>query len=855
MAASAVARDRTKTEHVGMVRNVKWISDDETACILELNDGYSCHGEFDERFQTPGIQFRFMGRWKNNPRWGDQFYFSSHTIHSFAGRTGVVAYLSKTCDGIGEKLASKLWDRFGNDTVRTLREDPLAAVGAGILNEDVARTVASELEASKHLEQTKIGLHELFKGRGFHGKIQQQCITKWGARAVDVIRHDPFKLLGLAGAGFKRCDALWRGLGLPLDRLKRQLYASMQEIRDNRVGHTWVSAEVASDFVRSAIGGTADPFRALKLGIRAGKLAARKDDGGGVWITLHGRSEAERRIADNFLRLCLSGQTAWPTEIPTSLTDGDGLPSVHQVEQLRAATLAPVGCFVGGPGTGKTHTLSFLLKSLIADHGVDSVAVCAPTGKAAVRATHALKSLGLGIRAVTIHQLLEIGRNGHDGGGWGFSRNRDHPLDKRFLIVDESSMIDTNLMADLLDACAGGVSVPAQEERTIKAGEAIPPRCRRCRRVLTTPESVAIGFGPECARRVDPLSFGPVISETAREDVVLPAMPAVNSPGCHVLFVGDPYQLPPVGHGAPLRDLLSAGVPHGELTEVRRNAGRIVHACKDIKSGKPMTWSPQIDLDGGENLRLVECTNRETADLVCQLLEAGVKGFHPVWQTQVVVGLNDKGNCSRSELNGRLQRLLNPDGRGHKKCKFKAGDKVICLRNTWLRPVTTTVHGAMLPEQQTDAGFYRDINDRDQQVYCANGEIGRVVAVGDGSCVCRFGENETLVRVGAKAGSGDDGSGGGGGNEGGGEADFDFGYAVTCHKCQGSESPCVIVVADDSASSVADRSWWYTAISRASKLCVVVGPSGVIDKQVRKVNIVKRKTFLVEVINELKGGA
>jgi len=306
MSATAVARDRTKTEHVSQVRRVVWPESPVVGepCIVELLDGYSAHGAFDEQFANHKLMFRFLGRWKNSPRWGDQFHFSLHTIHSFAGRVGVITYLAKTCSGIGERTAERLWNRFGSDTVRVLREEPLEAVTAGILEEDAARTAASELEASKHTEATKIELHELLKGRGFHGKLQQQAIERWGVKAPLIIRRDPFKLVGMAGAGFKRCDALWRALGLPLGRLKRQLYAACQEIRDERNGHTWVSAENATELVEKAVGGSvAKPVKAIRLGVKSRRLAIRKNADGSVWIALYARCEAERRIADGVKRL------------------------------------------------------------------------------------------------------------------------------------------------------------------------------------------------------------------------------------------------------------------------------------------------------------------------------------------------------------------------------------------------------------------------------------------------------------------------------------------------------------------------------------------------------------------------
>jgi exodeoxyribonuclease V alpha subunit len=787
---AAVARDRTKVEHVALVREVRFPRPNQPQdggfVILELTDGFSAHGNAHPSQFAPGIQYRFMGRWKNDPKWGDQFAFTSFTVHGFSGRAGVVNYLAKTCEGIGEKTADRLWTAYGTHAVEILRTDPGRPVADGLLRDDVARAAAEDLEREKHLEHTRIELHDLLHGRGFHGRLLMQAILKWGAKAPAVIRRDPFKLLGLAGAGYKRCDKLWRELGLPLDRLKRQLYAALNEIAQDRDGHTWISADRARDCLIAAVGADgAQPKRALKLGIRAGKLAARRDPAdGAIWVSLQHRAEAERRIADGIKRLCWAADATgggtgvlWPDSIPVSQADGDALPSAHQAEELRKAFLAPVGCFTGGPGTGKTHTLAFALRQLVARHGLSQVAVAAPTGKAAVRATQALVAAGLTIRATTIHQLLEIGRNGHDGGGWGFLRNRDNPLDVAFLVIDESSMIDTSLMADVLDACADGT---------------------------------------------------------------------------HVLFVGDPYQLAPVGHGAPLRDIIAARVPTGELTEVRRNAGRIVLACRDIKAGRPVEFSPRTDLDAEvpENLRLVERPGDQTADAVCSLLGAGVKGFHPTWQTQVIVALNDKGACSRNDLNSRLQKLLNPDGYAHPKCRFRVGDKVICLKNTWLR-VCVPVCGGLSAEAECDAGNYRELG-KDNELYCANGEIGRVVAVGEKGFIARMGESDHLLHVGAKKKDDGDDADGAGEKASAAGTDFDWAYAVTGHKMQGSQAPCVIIVADEAATGVAAREWWYTSLSRASKLCVVVGPGATVQKQAARVALVRRKTFLAETIREAR---
>jgi hypothetical protein len=133
-----------------------------------------------------------------------------------------------------------------------------------------------------------------------------------------------------------------------------------------------------------------------------------------------------------------------------------------------------------------------------------------------------------------------------------------------------------------------------------------------------------------------------------------------------------------------------------------------------------------------------------------------------------------------------------------------------------------------------------------------------VVAVADRLTIARVGEGDLLIKIPmGKPRAGGDDEPAAAGDTGSGETaskgrgcNFDLAYAISVHKSQGSESPCVIVLADPAASRVADRSWYYTAVSRAAKLCILIGSKSVIDRQRQKQSLVKRKTFLKEILRD-----
>ncbi len=788
-------RDCTKREHVARVERVVWESPQQDFCILLLADGQSAKGPAAAGDFTSGTVYRFLGRWVDDPKRGYQFHFSTHVVHGFAGKAGVTKYLTDLCSGIGPKTVDKLWSAYGAECVNKLRDEPHIVILETGLNPDVVQAAAEELRADKQYQHTKIDLNGLFNGRGFTGKLIAACIKKWGAKAAEVVRKNPYRLMNLPSAGFKRCDKLWLDLGHRPDALKRQVICTAQTILKDRVGHTWLAADDLAERLASQIPG-ANPRRAFIAGLRAKVLAKRRGEDGQLYLTTANRAYAERLIADSIRRLS-AVPNVWPTDrVPVSAAEGDKLPSDHQHERLTLATAGPVGILVGSGGTGKTHVLAYLLREIIAEFGSSSVCLVAPTGKAAVRMTQAVKLAGVNsLSASTIHsKLIECGRLGMDGGDDdemdGFNGGEEGGptglLDERFVIVDECSMIDTNLAAMLLSACPTGT---------------------------------------------------------------------------HVLLLGDTGQLSPVGHGSPLRDLIAAGLPCGELTQTRRNAGQIVHAGVRIRCGEEFETCERIDLDATppQNLRMIETRGEDDAVEVLEAVLKGMKMFHPVWGTQVIIARNKGGKLTRKPLNDRLQALLNADGRAVAGNPFRVGDKVICLKNC----------------KQTEVEFIGDDDDASKagpknyatlyavdrwtghrepkQQRVANGEIGRVLAIDATEVIAVFSEREYAVRIHLSKKKDDerhaDDVPGGDGDEGRG-CNFDLAYAVTCHKMQGSQAPCVIVVGDPQGGGVCGRGWLYTAVSRPEKLGVLIGPRALWSKMAARQDVTRRKTFLSELLKE-----
>jgi exodeoxyribonuclease V alpha subunit len=772
-AAPSPALPRTHEEYVAVFDSVKWESKDpeNPFIIAQTSDRTTVKGPAFGRDFARGRTYKFCGKWTSHPKFGRQFEFVVALEDQPHDLRGCVAYLLRALKnkdtGIGEKTAARMFAEYGSDCVRMLREKPKQVAAAIGIDMDACLTAAQVLAEDAKDATIKIELLSLFDGKGFPRDTIAKCIEVWGPRAPNIIRRDAFQLLTskrkIPGAGFKRVDKLFLDLGGHPAKLKRQALCAWHACKEAG-DHTWHASQFVIQAIKGAIGGVdVKPAKALQLAVRAGWLVSRME-GKQELIAIAEQAKNEADVAEIAARL-VAGTGDWP-EIQTPAEFKDGELSPHQLgEILTATSRGRLGILAGTPGTGKTFSAAQIILAAIEKWGEGEVAVAAPTGKAAVRINEAMQDYGIRVKATTIHSLLGPDRNGHGSGDWSFRHNRENPIPCRLVVIDESSMIETDLAASLFRA---------------------------------------IG------------------------------------PSTHVLLIGDPYQLPPVGHGAPLRDLIKASAPAGELTEVRRNAGMIVEACRAIKECERIVAAGEGEpMSNVANLKFVPCGDLEYArELLEQMygkLQERIDDDDPERtvsdlkaDVQLIVAMNEKSQLSRNRINDLCQQLLNPgfdvcDEKGNKKHKYRTGDKAVCLSNGQY---------AATDLNELTGGKHR----------VCNGEVGIVAHAGLDYVDFRFDggddgsdEYDRHIRVAANFKA---------------LGDFDLGYALTCHKCQGSEWPVVVIFADPAANRFARKEWWYTAISRAKARCLIFGVRAVAERQAKTKAIGTRRTRLKELFQE-----
>src|SRR6266545_1774270 len=390
--------------------------------------------------------------------------------------------------GLGTTLAGRLAE-FGVEspddvTVAKLVELP-----------QVGRVRAERLLSSWIGAHPTYDVAGLLVPAGLPARLAGRLVDVLGNAAATYLREDPWRLLVLPEVKLVEADRLAVGTipGVRKDDPRRgRALVGHTLARAARDGHTTCPA----DLVHAALlaDGVADPGGALAAALETGTVLEVGDG----QVALDRYAMAEDSIAEAVARLAA---TAKPLGEPADLAEfGAELDQTQRAAVAQVVT-AGVSVLTGGPGTGKSRTVAAVVA--LAEARGRSVALAAPTGRAAKRLEELTEA-----PASTIHRLL--GAQGMTG---GFLHGEAFPLDAEVVVVDETSMLDAELAAALLEACADGthlllVGDPAQIP-SIGPGRGSAEAAHRVVQLVTDSIPRALAIPAEAVQVVTPVHRGP----------------------------------------------------------------------------------------------------------------------------------------------------------------------------------------------------------------------------------------------------------------------------------------------------------------------------------------------------------
>ncbi len=671
-----------------------------------------------------GDSLILWGNWVHNPKYGRQFKVEQYERDLPADSTAILRYLSsRTVKGVGPKLAERIVSCFGDETLDVMENHPEWLADVPGISRKKANEISEDFRAKSGIRSAMMFFRDYF-GAAMTVKIYKQ----FGSSAVDVAKENPYRLCDeVEGIGFERADQMAMSLGLDPQSEERVMSGVKYLLTSNasRNGHVCLPREKLTEAAAQLL--RADPDRvkeAMNILLDSGALISHRFEGSEL-IYDKAADGQEKYIADKLVlldKLCPAVDAGDVNAFIDREERDQGVSYARGQKQAIIDALSHgVMLLTGGPGTGKTtvvHALLHIFRSMDM-----SVALCAPTGRAAKRLSESTST-----EAKTIHRLLEM--EFEEGSGHGhFRRNEQELLEEAVVIVDEASMVDNALM------------------------------CSLCKAV---------------------------------------------KPGARLILIGDADQLPSVGAGRVLNDLIDSGrFATVRLTEIFRQAREslIVTNAHAINEG---TY-PDLTVKNNDFFFLPRRYDREIADTVVELCSTRLpRAYGKATEGGIqIITPSRKGEAGTENLNRRLQSELNPPAKGKKELKFRettfrVGDRVMQTKNNY--------------DIQWESG-----NGMDQTAGSGvfNGDIGTVIFIdpAEEEMVVSFDDKEATY-------TGDM------------LDELEHAWAVTVHKSQGSEYPFVIVPMYNAPPLLLIRNLLYTAVTRARRMVILVGREDVIRTMV-----------------------
>ena len=696
-------------------------------------------------FIKKGDTLKIVGKFVEHKDYGEQFKIE--TFEKLMPQTlgALEAYLANgSIKGVGPATASKIVNKFGEDTIHVLKYEPQKLVQI----KGITKTKAVEISESfiENWEVWQIvGFLERF---GMGAESAKKVYDLLGINAIAEIEANPYILIDISrGVDFKQIDQMAIELGVEKEnqkRVKSGIKYALIKITYN--GHCCTLKENLKEYVKNLLNVNDAVIEDGIINLKVNNEIVVEDRNGEEWIYLYSFYNAENQIAQNILGLDRYKNVKKVSNIEKELKiveeSTDILLSEKQKEAIRAINNNNVTIITGGPGTGKTTIIKSIIE--IYKQKKYKIVLCAPTGRAAKRMTETT-----GEEASTLHRLLEIGKVDEES---LFKKDNEYqgaPIDGDIIIVDEVSMVDMFIMSYLLDCIYKGTKL---------------------------------------------------------------------------ILVGDCDQLPSVGPGSVLKDLISSEkITTVHLDKIFRQAAKskiIVNAHR-VNNGKKFISKedPEMEEDSKQDFFFIKENNQEKVlEQVLSLCNGRLKKFgdYDFFESIQVLSPTKKGLLGTKEMNKALQEELNPhrEGEAEKNSMgaiFRIGDRIMQIKNNY------DMYWEKKNEGEVEVG---------NGVF--NGETGTILNINEKEKnICVKFDDDKYVWY-----------------EFNDLEQIEHSYCITIHKAQGSEFDVVIMIVPQAAPMLLTRNLLYTGLTRAKKLLIVIGNERVIDYMINNVDSKKRNTGL-----------
>ena len=654
------------------------------------------------------------GRWKKDAKYGLQFMMESYEDIIEPGKKGIVTYLaSGLIRGIGKKLAERIYNTFGDDTLEVLDNDP-----------DRIREVPGI--SSKRCEQLRDSYMETRSARriitllapldinaGQAVRLQKDL----GIRAEELLKERPYEVFERGLLSFDAADRLAERQGIPRTAPERVAAGLLHtlEVAEQK-GHLCLNKE---HFVQQALELLRTPglnrmtvanvaFEMLK----ADRLALYQSH---VYRPVMAKAEdgVAQCVREMLQRSSLPYIGDLDDEIDQQQEELGFTLAEEQRQAVKTALASPICIISGGPGTGKTSIQRVFLNIYRKAFPDADIICCAPTGRAARRLEQSS-----GLPACTVHKALNL-----TAGDTNILAMPEQ-VDADLVLVDEISMLDMAMTWYLFHA--------------------LPPMCR-------------------------------------------------------LVLVGDADQLPSVGPGAVLSELLRCGrIPMVMLDKVFRQSegSMIAENARHIRHG-----DTDLQFDGDFQF-LGSADIQQSAEWLERLYMQEVRRYG-VDNVALLTPFRAKTETGVRSMNERLRALVNPPGANKPELSlgqriFRLGDKVMQTKNR--EEVSNGDIGYIRKIERDDDGFLVEVDFHDD----------RIVAYED---------NESLSHL-------------------------DLAYATTIHKSQGGQYDSVLLSIQNCHGRMLKRPLVYTGLTRARCKAQIVGDWQAVIRAIQTTDTERRNTLL-----------